>query len=129
MNRRLLTIFATGILGVALAAGLALAADRITNQPVGLSDEPITAGEALAPPAPRASPAPKRRRSARARRRARAAARTPAQVTSTTPAPAPPTVLSPRSDDSGESGEDGRGRGRGRGGGEQEREDEPGDDD
>lgn len=39
-----------GILGLALAVGVALVASSLASQRIGLSDEPISAGSALQPP-------------------------------------------------------------------------------
>jgi hypothetical protein len=77
------------LLGVVIAAVAAYAANQLATQPVGLSAEPITAGDRLAPP-PRRTP------------------------TSTAVPTATPTAV-PTADDDDDSGR-GRGRGRGRGG-------------
>ena len=45
------------LLGVVIAVGITLAANTLTSQSVGLSDEPLTAGAALAPAAPSELPA------------------------------------------------------------------------
>ncbi len=51
MIRRLLLWTALGLLGVAAAAGVTLAADRLTSQRIGLADAPVSAGDDLAPAA------------------------------------------------------------------------------
>jgi hypothetical protein len=40
---------ALALLGLVLAAGISLAASRLSSQHIGLSSEPLTAGEGLAP--------------------------------------------------------------------------------
>lgn len=87
MRERLLWILA-GAAGLVLAAGVGLAASELTRAPVGLSAEPVSAGEALAP---------KPRRTARPRR-------------TQTPTPTPTATATADSDDHG--GDDSHGRGR-----------------
>jgi hypothetical protein len=48
-----------GMLGLALAAGITLAASQLSSQRVGLSGEPLSAGDQLVP---RARPRPTQRR-------------------------------------------------------------------
>jgi hypothetical protein len=80
------------LLGVVLAAAAAYAANQLATQPVGLSAEPITAGDRLAPKATR-TPRPRR---------------TP------TPSPtAPPATPVPTVDDSGHGSDDSGGGGHG----------------
>ena len=126
LGRHLLWIL-LAVGGVLLVAGVTLAASRLSTQTIGLSSEPLSAGDELAP---RATPTPTASATAdpvrserRARRRARARARA-------TPTPTPPPPVATVDDDgdddsSGESesgGDDdsghgrGRDRGRGRGG-------------
>jgi hypothetical protein len=51
------------VLGLALAAGITLAASQLSSQRVGLSGEPLSAGDQLVPRAePRAQPRPIQRR-------------------------------------------------------------------
>jgi hypothetical protein len=50
MRERLIW-FSAGLLGLLLAAALAGATSRVTTPDVGLAGEPVSAGEALAPPA------------------------------------------------------------------------------
>src|ERR671916_401389 len=54
MRERMLWV-GIGVLSLLLAAALGLATSKLTEAPVGLSAEPVSAGEALAP-APTASP-------------------------------------------------------------------------
>lgn len=89
--RRALTIAALALLGLALAVGLTVATSSLTNQAVGLSDEPLTAGEQLAVP----TPTP------------RAAEQPPQRTPTPTPSPSPaPTVDDDRGGDSSGSGSD-----------------------
>src|SRR4051812_33625906 len=101
MLRNSLTWGLAAIAGVVLVAGVTYAASGLSTQAIGLSSEPLSAGEDLAPkdaatPAPSATPdrkAAERRRKARARARARS-----------TPTPAPvPTVVPTPDDNSGSS--------------------------
>jgi uncharacterized membrane protein len=50
-SRTLLVWIAVGLLGLALAAGVTYAATQLSSQRIGLSAEPPSAGEELAPPA------------------------------------------------------------------------------
>jgi hypothetical protein len=50
MNRRLATIL-LAIGGIVAAAGIGLAANEVTGDSVGLSADPLEAGDTLAPPA------------------------------------------------------------------------------
>lgn len=56
--RNLLAWIAVGLVGLALAAGVTYAATQLSSQRIGLSAEPPSAGEELAPPAPRTRAAP-----------------------------------------------------------------------
>ena len=51
--RTLLAWIAVGLIGLALAAGVTYAATQLSSQRIGLSAEPPSAGEQLAPPAKR----------------------------------------------------------------------------
>jgi hypothetical protein len=94
------------LLGLVIAGGASYAASRLASEPVGLSGEPLRAGEALVPretPTPRPTPRPRR---------------TPTPTPTPTPA-ATPVLPAPTVDDDGGGGSDdssGKGRGRGRGG-------------
>ena len=98
MRERMLWV-GIGVLSLLLAAALGLATSSLTEAPVGLSAEPVSAGEALAPaPDPAGSPAPEG--TARARRSATPkptpdATRTPAPTRTATPQP----TGDPRADD------------------------------
>jgi hypothetical protein len=60
--RTLLLWIAVGLVGLVLAAGVSYAATQLSSQRIGLSAEPPSAGEELAPPertgAPRTTTAP-----------------------------------------------------------------------
>jgi hypothetical protein len=45
-----------GLLGILIAAGVSVAASSLASRQIGLSSEPISAGEALAPAATQAKP-------------------------------------------------------------------------
>jgi septal ring-binding cell division protein DamX len=100
------------VAGLLLAAGVTLAASSLSSQRVGLSAEPLTAGDSLAPtPAgaePTATATPERKKATRRKKRRPARTATPTPVRTAVPT-AVPTVGS--GDDGG-----GHGRGRGRGG-------------
>jgi hypothetical protein len=104
MRERMLWI-AGGLVGLLLAGALALVTSGLTQPPVGLADEPVSAGEALAP--------------REASRTAPAAPAAPARTTATTPpartttAPAPATTTDDHGGGTDDSGGHGRGRGRG----------------
>ena len=74
------------LLGLALAAGVSIAASQLSSQRIGLSSEPITAGKRLVPSRPETKPTPRRQRSKHKRRPQPAA---PAPVT-TQSRPSPP---------------------------------------
>jgi hypothetical protein len=57
--RSLLAWIAVGLVGLALAAGVTYAATQLSSQRIGLSAEPPSAGEELAPPARRTTTAPR----------------------------------------------------------------------
>lgn len=106
MSERTIWICA-GLLGLAVAVGLALLMSRVSQPPVGVPGEPVSAGQQLAP--------------ARTAARAQQPARTP--VRTTTPAAAPPAAdddddaeTDSSGPGSGDDDDSGRGRGRGRGG-------------
>jgi hypothetical protein len=116
--RRTVAIGVVAVAGLVLAAVLTTAASSLSNQSVGLSSEPLTAGRDLAPSPtadPTADPTPDRTREPRPDR-------TPRPTATADPTAAPPVEddhSGSGSDDSGSGGDDsgrGRGRGRGRGG-------------
>jgi hypothetical protein len=55
MTRTLIAWIVAAVLGLALAAGITLAASQLSSQHIGLSGEPLSAGDELVPktrPAP-----------------------------------------------------------------------------
>lgn len=114
--RRMAVWFGAALAGLVVAAGLTTAAAQLSNQRVGLSSEPLTAGEDLAPTAtPTATPTPTRTPTA---------TRTPRPKPRRTATPTPARTTVPTVDDhggddnsgKGSGGDDGGGSGRGRGG-------------
>jgi hypothetical protein len=99
--------------GLAIAVVLSVAASNLSTQPIGLSNEPLRAGDRLAPPPVKTTETVKKR-AVKRRRPARTQTTTaPAPaVTATTPAPAT-TTTTPGTDDHGGSGSSG-GSGSGR---------------
>lgn len=80
------------LLGILVAAGVAVAASRLASQQIGLASEPISAGDALAPA--RLSPPRRRQRPPRHKAKPEKTVPTVPTVTApppptTTPAPAP----------------------------------------
>ena len=117
-RQRTFALAVAAVAGLVLAAALTTAASTLSNQSVGLSSEPLTAGRGLAPTAtgsPSAEPTPRSTRTPKPR-----ATRTPRPAAT----PDPTAVAPPPDDDNsgpGSGGDDdssgrGRGRGRGRGG-------------
>lgn len=89
--RRWAGVVALALLGLALTAGITLAANSLVSQPIGLSSEPATVGDSLAPASQQVAPAPV------TSERPRTVTRTvtvPAGTTTTAPAetPAPATT-------------------------------------
>jgi hypothetical protein len=114
--RERLTWIGLGALGLLVAAALGVATSRLTEAPVGLAAEPVSAGQALAPaPAPTeaatAKPTPKRTRTPRPKRTPTAA---PTRAPTTAPQTTAPPVASV-DDSGGDDDSSGRGRGRNRG--------------
>src|SRR3954471_15039772 len=98
---RLAVRIGLAVLGVVLAAGIAVAASRLASQPIGLSSKPVSAGSDLAPaPAPASAPAK------RSRDRTRT---TPTRTRTTATTTTPPAVTT--SDDGGGGGGEERGEG------------------
>ena len=85
--RRILRNAALALAGLVAAVGIGLAANAISDDSVGLSAQPLSAGEALAPPAASRDDA----RAAQRKRRERAARKARPETTST----APPSTASP----------------------------------
>lgn len=77
------------LLGIAIAAGISIAASRLTSRQIGLASEPISAGDALAPAA---RPA---RRPAADQRPGRGTGTAPGVTTpaETTTGPSPPPAM------------------------------------
>lgn len=122
MRARLPWILA-GLAGLVAAAALGLAASRLTEPPVGLSGEPVSAGEALAPGRTTAT-TPRRAVTTPARRRTRPTRTTTTPAVAPAPAPVPaarvpaarvpaPTAVptTPSDDHSGSGGGDDNGGG------------------
>jgi hypothetical protein len=99
--------------GLAVAVGLSLAASNLSTQPIGLSNEPLRAGDRLAPPAVTRTTTSRKPAKRSVKRRRPAPATTAPAPTATTPAP---TVTAPAPATTGAGGDDHGGR-RGRGGG------------
>ena len=117
MRERMLWV-GIGVLSLLLAAALGLATSKLTEAPVGLSAEPVSAGEALAP-----SSTPDARATPDATREPRKPKPTPTPTRTATPAPAAPPAETDDDDNSGKGSSDddggsdddsGQGRGRGR---------------
>ncbi len=53
--RSVATWLGLGLLGIVLAVAIALVAHNLTDQPIGIAGEPVSAGRALDPPADRGS--------------------------------------------------------------------------
>lgn len=101
---------ALALLGLVLAAGLGAAARELSSQEVGLSAEPITVGDDLAP----ATTERKRTKTTETTERTETE-----KVPTTTQRPAAPVTPVPSDDKGGESGggDDNSGKGSGGGGG------------
>ena len=100
------------LVGLVLAAGLTSVAAQLSNQRVGLSSEPLTAGDALAP-----TPTPTRTATLRPARTATPRpTRTAAPSVTRTAVPSVAGSGGHGSDDGSGDDSGGRGRGRGRGG-------------
>jgi hypothetical protein len=97
-TRSLLLWIAVGLTGLALAAGVSYAATQLSSQRIGLSAEPPSAGEELAPPAHRV-------------RTTTTPARTATQTTATTPEPGDDARGGGGNERSEERGEGGHGGG------------------
>ena len=112
--RQIATGAALALAGLLAAVGIGLLANTISGDSVGLSAEPLSAGETLAP-------AGEDRQDGRERRRPRAGResdeRAAPRPTTSTPAP-PPTTTSEDETEDGEGDGQSRGRGRGRSGGD-----------
>jgi hypothetical protein len=99
------------LLGLALAAGVTIAASRLSSQAIGISAEPLSAGDDLAVPAtatPARTAAPKRatKKKAAPKRTATAA---PAATRTAAPAPAAARTAEPGDDNGGSGSNSGKG--------------------
>jgi hypothetical protein len=100
--KRVLSIAGLALLGVVIAVAVTMVASDLSSQSIGISEEPVTAGEELAPArtaTQKASPRPPRT----------ATTHRPPPRTVAPPPPPPPAAVATTDDDHG-------GRGRGRGG-------------
>lgn len=103
-SKTIATVLTLGVLGVGAALGIGLAANAISGDSIGLSAEPLRAGDTLSPPTS----------STAVDSRTTTTGRTTSTATTTTTPPA--TSTEPGDDNSGSgSGDSGQGRGRGRG--------------
>ena len=96
--------------GIVLVAGMTLAASRLSTLEVGLSSEPLQAGQALAPTAtpaakPKATATPKPKKKKK-RKRPRVVATPPPVAPVPTVVAPPPVTPVPTVDDHGGSGSD-----------------------
>jgi hypothetical protein len=106
--------------GILVAAGITLAASSLSSQQIGLSAEPLSAGDALVPATPTGTATPPPSKTPKPQKKKRRA-----QRTATPTATAVPTVQAEPGDDHGgnrgsgsDDGGGGSGKGRGRGGGD-----------
>ncbi|HMS60880.1 MAG TPA: hypothetical protein PKD63_01285 [Solirubrobacteraceae bacterium] len=87
-------VIALALVGLALTAGISYAASTLVSQPIGLTSEPATVGESLAPGAPATAPAT-------------TTTTAPATTTvTTTVTTSPPTTSEPARGDDDRQGED-----------------------
>lgn len=88
------TWIALALIGLVLAAGVSIAASKLTRQHIGISSEPLSAGQELAPAS---TTTPVRRMPARQHRhRQHSGTTTPAPITpAPTPGPLPPVTPAP----------------------------------
>jgi len=94
--RTVIAWLVAAVLGLALAAGITLAASQLSSQRVGLSGEPLSAGDRLVP---RAQPGPTERRPSHPSRPAHPSR--PSQSSRPSPSSRPPS-----GDDAGDAGGD-----------------------
>jgi hypothetical protein len=88
---------ALALLGIVLAAGISLAASRLSSQHIGLSAEPLTAGEGLAPSRAelKQRPAQRPKRHHRSKHRSGSQASPPQSPVPVQPAPLQPAPVQP----------------------------------
>ena len=109
--RRFIALFLLGLAGLLVAVGVTTAATELTSQRIGLQEEPLNAGDDLAPAA-----VTQRERPQRTTATTPETASPPA--TTTQQAPPPPATTAEPETESEDDGGRGRGRGRNRGGGD-----------
>jgi hypothetical protein len=112
MNARMVGWILVGLAGLAVAVALSVAASNLSTQPIGLSNEPLRAGERLAP-AVGARTTPTRKKAKR-RKPTPAVKKTATTPAATAPAPAP-TVTTPAPTTTSGGDDHGGRRNRGRG--------------
>lgn len=88
-------VIALALVGLALTAGISYAASTLVSQPIGLTSEPATVGESLAPGAPATAPAT-----------TTSTAPATTTVTTTVTTPPPTTTSEPARGDDDRHGED-----------------------
>lgn len=117
-TRRWAGVAALALLGLALTAGITLAASSLVSQPIGLTSEPATLGDSLAPASQQVVEAPATTEQVRTVTRT---VTVPARTTTTSsPATTPAPVTSTREDEDRRDDEDRSGR---RGGDDREDDD------
>lgn len=101
-RRRPVGVVVFAVIGLLLAAGVTYAASTLVSQPIGLTSEPVTAGDALAPTSATTTTAP-------------STTTTPATTVTTTtvtvPVPPPVTTTTTSGGDDHASGDDDHGGG------------------
>jgi hypothetical protein len=99
--------FLLALLGIAIAAGVSVAASRLASQQIGLASQPISAGDALAPARQKPQPnQPPRHPHGGNDRTAPVPATPPARTETSEPEPTSPTLAPPVEPHSG-TGHDG----------------------
>ncbi len=94
-------VIALALIGLVLVAGVTYAASTLVSQPIGLTSEPLSAGETLAPTA-----------STTTSTTATTTATTPRTVTTTVTTPVPPPATGTTTTSSSDDGDDHGGKGR-----------------
>lgn len=121
-TRRRAGVAALALLGLALTAGITLAASSLVSQPIGLTSEPATLGDSLAPASQQVVEAPATTGTARTvTRTVTVPARTTTTTTTSAPAATPAPATSTREDEDRRDDEDRSGR---RGGDDREDDDD-----
>jgi hypothetical protein len=118
MRIRTIALWVTlALAGIAIAAAVSIAASSLSSQRIGISSEPLSAGDKLAPAIAGAKETQPARTQRKRKRRSRSSE---PRATTNTPPPAP-VQTTPAAPPSGELGDDhggGSGSGKGRGGGD-----------